>query len=79
MPRKVDEGADESIEGMSISGIQSGTPVAASFAPPPAAGGSKEVAESGSSKGSDRPNLNWDPSGGSWQIGGFKAAYPPSK
>jgi pilus assembly protein CpaB len=79
MPRKVDEGAETGIEGISTSGIQSGTPSASGFAPPPASGGSKEVADSGSTKGSERPNLNWDPNGGSWQLGGFKAAYPPSK
>ncbi len=78
MPRKVEEGADLGGDGFSTGGIQSGTPAAAGFAPPPVSG-NKEVAESSNSKGADRPNLNWDPNGSSWQFGGFKAAYPPSK
>lgn len=78
MPRKVEEGADLGGEGFSTGGIQSGTPAAAGFAPPPVSG-NKEVAESSNGKGADRRNLNWDPNGSSWQFGGFKAAYPPSK
>jgi hypothetical protein len=78
MPRTVDEGTELGGEGNSSGGIQSGTPAASGFVPPTGKP-SKEVAEAGSVPGNDRPNLNWDPQGGSWQFGGFKAAYPPSK
>lgn len=77
MPRKVEEGADMSGDSFPAGGIQSGAPAAAPFTPPTSGG--KEVAETANGKGADRPNLNWDPTGSSWQFGGFKAAYPPSK
>ncbi len=87
-PQKVDstDGNFTSITpGMSTSGIQSGAQPAA--VPPhmqdPTAGtppaGIPATTKSPPPKQPNSPNMNWDATTGTWQVGGFKPTYPTSQ
>ena len=91
MPQKLEAGesisSSSNFTGMSTSGIQSGTPPAATLPhmQDPTAGTKPPAAPSTVSatptppKQPKSPNTVWDPSTQTWQVGGFSATYPGTK